>query len=264
MGVPRVPIQLRILDSELHAVSVNDHVQNVTTALQTYGQRQTARTRTFCGYIFKSKSPSCGISDTNIRSDDGTSAGSGIYAREIIHALPYLPVIDETQLDLVETKDNFLERAFSLARWHQSFAGPKTVSRLMDFHTTHRLMLAAHNAGADEALSMMISGLHEPLTHEATYNYLELFQNYLKTPLTYEDHARILTELQQQLSSLISSDETAMLNTEIRKYRGNPEELVTALQFIKRLANNYKLNDLYRQTYISPTPAEIALRYSKQ
>ena len=64
---------------------------------------------------------------------------------KIIHALPYLPAIDETQLVMAETKDNFLERVFSLARWQQSVAGPISVSRLNDFHMTHRF-----NAGSTQ------------------------------------------------------------------------------------------------------------------
>ena len=264
MGAPRTPIQLRILDGELHAVGIGNHVQDVTTALQAYGQLQATHARAFCGYIFKSRSPSCGVSDTKIFSDHGVSTGPGIYVREIVHTLPYLPVIDETQLDMAETKDNFLERVFSLARWHQSVAGPISVSRLNDFHVTHRLTLAAHSDEADEALAETISVLRDPLPHDATGNYLEQFHNFLKTPLTHKDHIKTLTKLQQRLTPIISSDESDKLNTEIRKYRESPENLVTSLQLIKQLADKYNFYDLSRQAYINPTPAEIALRYSQQ
>ena len=237
MGVPRTPIQLRIIDGELHAVGVGNHVQNVTTALQAYGQQQ---------------------------ADHGISTGPSIYTRKIVHALPYLPVIDETRLDMTEKKDNFLERVFSLARWHQSVAGPISVSRLINFHVTHRLTLAAHSDEADEALTETISVLHDPLSHDAIGNYLEQFHDFLRTPLTHKDHIKTLTKLQQRLSPIISSDETEKLNTEVRKYRESPENLTTSLQLIKQLADKYHLYDLSRQAYINPTPAEIALRYSQQ
>jgi uncharacterized protein YbbK (DUF523 family)/uncharacterized protein YbgA (DUF1722 family) len=264
MGVPRTPIQLHILDGELHAVGVGNQVQDVTTALQAYGQQQATHARAFCGYIFKSRSPSCGISDTKIFSVHGVSTGPGIYVREIIHALPCLPVIDETQLDIGETKDNFLERVFSLARWHQSVAGPISVSCLNDFHMTHRLTLAAHSDEANEALAETISVLRDPLTHDAIENYMEQFHNFLKTPLTHEDHLMTLTKLQQCLSSLISSDEIEKLDTEIRKYRESPENLATPLRLIKQHADKYHIYDLSRQAYLNPTPAEIALRYNQQ
>ena len=75
MGVPRPPIQLRIINNETHAISVDDHEVDVTTSLQAYGKQQASHVRAFCGYIFKSMSPSCGISDTEIFSDHAISTG---------------------------------------------------------------------------------------------------------------------------------------------------------------------------------------------
>ena len=219
--------------------------------------------RAFCGYIFKSRSPSCGVSDTKIFSDHGVSAGPGIYVREIVHTLPYLPVIDETQLVMAETKDNFLEQVFSLVRWHQFLAGPMTVKNLMAFHMTHHLTLSAHCEKAHEALSASLSGLRDPLSRDAIDNYLKQFHDGLRIPLTHNDHVRMLTKLQRRLSTIINGDETEKLNTEIRKYRKDLESLTTSLQLIKKLAHTYNLYDLSRQAYINITPAEMALRYSQ-
>ena len=74
----------------------------------------------------------------------------------------------------------------------------------------------------------------------------------------------IITNLQKFLAPIISRDENERLNTAITDYRGNPEKLVMPLQHIKQLADSYNLYDLARQAYINLTPAEIALRYSKQ
>ena len=263
MGVPRAPIQLRILDDQLHAIEVGNHAQDVTPDLQAYGQQQATLAHAFCGYIFKSSSPSCGISDSTIFSDHAVHTGPGIYTREILHALPWLPVIDELQLDHKETKDNFLEQVFSLVRWHQFLAGPMTVKNLMDFHMTHHLTLSAHSEKAHEALSASLSGLRDPLPRDAIDNYLKQFHDGLRIPLTHNDHVRILTKLQRRLSTIINSGETEKLNTEIRKCRNNLESLTTSLQLINNLAHTYNLYDLSRQAYINTTPAEMALRYSQ-
>ena len=132
----------------------------------------------------------------------------------------------------------------------------------MDFHATQHLTLAARSDKADNALSMIISRLRDPLPNEERDNYLEQLHNYLKTPLTHKDHIRILTKLQQHLAPLISRAEKERLDTGIVNYRDNPEKHVTPLRDIKQLADNYNLHDLARQTYINPTSAEIALRFS--
>ena len=263
MRVPRAPIQLRILDDQLHAVEVGNHAQDVTLDLQAYGQQQATQAHAFCGYIFKSSSPSCGISDSTIFSEHADHTGPGIYTREILHALPWLPVIDELQLDHKETKDNFLEQVFSLVRWRQFLAGPMTVKNLMDFHATHHLTLAAHCEEANDTLSGSLSGLRDPLPHDAIDNYLKLFNKFMKTPLTHKDHVRILKQLRRRLSPIACSNETGKLDTEIRKYMESSNSLATSLQLVKELADTYNLCDLSRQTYINPTPAEMALRYSQ-
>ncbi|MGB5178402.1 MAG: DUF523 and DUF1722 domain-containing protein [Gammaproteobacteria bacterium] len=262
MGVPCPPIQLRIIDNETRAICIDDHEVDVTTSLQAYGRQQATHVRAFCGYIFKSRSPSCGISDTEIFSDHGISAGPGIYAREILHGLPYLPAIDETQLDQAETKDNFLEQVFSMERWHQLGTSPITINHLFEFHATHHMTLSAHGNEANVALSETISDLCDPLPPEAIDDYLKQFHNCLKTPLTHRDHIRILTNLQNFLAP-IGHDEKERLYTEITDYRSKPEKLVIPLMHIKQLTDSYNPYDLARQAYINPTPAEIALRYSK-
>ena len=264
MGVPRPPIQIRIINNETYAIGIDNHQMDVTTSLQAYGRQQATHVRELCGYIFKSRSPSCGISDTEIFSDHGISTGPGIYAGEILNALPYFPSIDEIKLYQTETKDNFLERVFSMERWHQLCTSRITVNHLADFHATHHLTLAAHGNEATMALSETISNLRDPLSHDAIDDYLKQFHDCLKTPLTHRDHVRILTNLKDFLNPVVSHDEKERLNTEITDYKGNPEKLVTLLKHIKQLADSYNLHDLSRQAYINPTPAEITLRYGKQ
>jgi uncharacterized protein YbgA (DUF1722 family) len=195
---------------------------------------------------------------------EGISAGPGIYAREIILTLPYLPIIDEAQLDQADTRDSFLERVFSLARWHHSNTTPMSISRLMDFHKIHYLTLAARGCKAYKVLSDYITDRHEPLSRQALDHYLVQLHNQLEKPLSFRDHVGMLIKLKQRLLPTITSEENDQLNTAILEYRENQEGLKTPLQLIKQLADTYNLNDLSRQTYISPMPAETALRYGQQ
>jgi len=208
MGVPRPPIQLRIIDNETRAIGFEDHEVYVTTSsLHVYGRQQASHVCEFCGYIVKSRSPSCGISDTAIFSDHGISTGPGIYARKILHALPYLPAIDKIQLDQAETKNNFLGPVFSMARWHQPGTRALKVTHLVDFYATQHLTLAAHDNEANVALSKTISNLRDPLPPIAIDDYLKQFHDCLKTRLTQRDHIRILTSLHNFLAPVISRDE---------------------------------------------------------
>jgi uncharacterized protein YbbK (DUF523 family) len=62
------------------------------------------------GYVFKARSPSCGIDDVVVRAIDGDRRGRGLFAEALIAALPDLPVTDEAALADGASRARFLER----------------------------------------------------------------------------------------------------------------------------------------------------------
>ena len=69
-------------------------------------------TREIRGFVFKSKSPSCGIRDIEVFSQEGRqdSRGIGFFARAIMIAFSFLPVEDETGLRDPEIKKEFFKK----------------------------------------------------------------------------------------------------------------------------------------------------------
>ena len=61
------------------------------------------------GYIFKARSPSCGIDDVEVHRPDGQVLrnGSGFLTREILERMPHLPVTDEQRLLDPATRDDW-------------------------------------------------------------------------------------------------------------------------------------------------------------
>lgn len=68
--------------------------------------------REISGFVFKSKSPSCGIRDIEIFSLDEKqgSHGMGLFARAVMSSLSSLPVQDERSLRDPEIKRDFLKK----------------------------------------------------------------------------------------------------------------------------------------------------------
>lgn len=63
------------------------------------------------GFVFKSKSPSCGLHNVELFTQLGGSCsknGRGIFAAAFMKAFPHLPVVDEIQLSEQAAKENFL------------------------------------------------------------------------------------------------------------------------------------------------------------
>jgi len=68
-----------------------------------------------CGFIFKCRSPSCGVRDVSIESASGTvqTAGAGLFARAFMEHFPSLPVEDEEGLKDPLLRGNFIYRLWS-------------------------------------------------------------------------------------------------------------------------------------------------------
>ena len=262
LGTPRPPIQLVSRDNHIRAVGIDNPKLDVTTLLQDFGKQFYAQTGLLCGYIFKSRSPSCGVTDTKISTVDGETLGTGIFSNQIIQAAPHLPVIDETRLESKDLRDNFLERAFSLAHWHQVSGETMTLDRLKAFHSAHTLVLSLHGDNSCSKLSAFISALRDPIPAQATEFYLLEFMECLKHPIVHGDFVKLLTRLQQQLSGLVTQDEATELDAAIQGFSETSAPLTSPLNWIKELADRYQLEDISQQTVLNPSPAEVALRFS--
>jgi len=66
-----------------------------------------------CGYIFKSKSPSCGIRDIPVFDEKGKiiRTGMGLFSQAVKEQFKGLPVVDENGMKNENIRNEFLEQA---------------------------------------------------------------------------------------------------------------------------------------------------------
>jgi len=118
MGTPRERIQLvtsgdgvRSLDARVRLIGV-DTGTDWTGRMHTWAAARVQELGALglSGYVFKARSPSCGISDVVIRDAAGDGRGRGLFAEAVIQALPGLPVADEASLADPRVRASFLNR----------------------------------------------------------------------------------------------------------------------------------------------------------
>jgi len=111
MGVPRPPIQLVKQGDRIYALGVEDATVDVTLALQAYTQQVSDQLAGASGYIFKSRSPSCGLTDTDLFEPNGTLIGkaTGVFAAQIQVLFPDMPLIDELTLAEPSLRNAFVQ-----------------------------------------------------------------------------------------------------------------------------------------------------------
>jgi len=112
MGIPRPPIRLAARNGIIEALGVENIDLDVTTPLREYGREIARRIGHLSGFVLKKGSPSCGVNGVPVCNADGTEHvdGIGLFAAEIIAAVPGLPVAEENQFDDPVVREAFMAR----------------------------------------------------------------------------------------------------------------------------------------------------------
>lgn len=113
LGVPRPPVQLIEVNGQIHALGRENRQLDVTSLLQNFAVfslQQLLSEHLLCGYLWKSRSPSCGFGSTPLFNADGVEVNrtSGIQADYFRHHLPHINHCEETALDTTDAAIQFI------------------------------------------------------------------------------------------------------------------------------------------------------------
>lgn len=111
LGVPRDKIQLVERNHQIVCLDELSHTINYTEKLSNCCDEQLTWLNGIQGYIFKTKSPSCGL--TKVKTDHQgliRPDGQGIFAKRLLQLLPDLPTIEEDQF-----QDSIMQKEFLTA-----------------------------------------------------------------------------------------------------------------------------------------------------
>jgi uncharacterized protein YbgA (DUF1722 family)/uncharacterized protein YbbK (DUF523 family) len=262
MGVPRPPVQLMGDPAHPRMLGVLDQRADFTAGMQLFGATVAPRIKHISGYIFKSRSPSCGVWDTPIIAADGPvrAYGAGLFARAVVGHRPHLPVQDERTLYTRQVRDQFFEQVFSYRRWQQHVAPAPTLAALREFHVAHKYSLLAHDAESYRALGRRLATA--TLSPALVACYAAQFFTALRIPATRASHVNVLQYLVGYFKKSATLDERRDLRELIASYDGGATELDTVLHVVRALTANYPNAYLRKQYYLYPEEDEALLRFS--
>lgn len=261
LGVPRPTIHLIGTAQAPRAVGVKDPELDVTDKLIRYGQRMAGRLDDISGYLFKSRSPSCGMERVKLHAGQGGGKQAvGLYAREILRAHPLLPAEEEGRLSDPLLRDNFLERVFTYHRWQQLTARRLTPKALVDFHTRHKMAILAHGNEHYRLLGQMIAVVGDrPLRPLADAYALQLMQA-LRRRATPRRHTDVLLHLMGYLKRQLNAADKRELLELIHAYRQGHAPRIAPITLLKHHFRRHPNDYIAGQTYLNPDPCESKLR----
>ena len=253
LGIPREPIQLVRSGAGLAVRGIKRPDQDFTRALTGYGEQVADDNAGLCGYIFKARSPSCGL--RHVRTVDRTGKlakwnGSGAYAQALTQKRPNLPVIEEGALNDRHVRDNFIEQVRVYHRWQQLLLQGITAARLIEFHTCHKLTLMAHNQAAYRRMGKLVAAAPAGTMDETGHLYESALMGALRRPATRRNHTTVLQHLQGYFSKHLAPDERAVLTATIDRYRQGEVSLEMPLSLFRQHCATHPHDWVLQQTYL--------------
>ncbi len=111
LSVPRPPVQLTGSIKNPRLTGRDDPAIDITAIMQQYCDTKPAELKHLSGFIFKSRSPSCGLNSTPVFIDRQcvTQTGRGIFAKELCNASPHLIIIEDNDLENTEQLNKFIQ-----------------------------------------------------------------------------------------------------------------------------------------------------------
>jgi len=116
LGVPRPPVELTGDITNPRLTGRDDKTLDVTAVMVEYCLNKPSDLSQLAGFIFKSRSPSCGLNSTPvfINNECVTEQSRGVFARAVVNKFPSLAVIEDD--DFCELSlNNFIKQVLQHA-----------------------------------------------------------------------------------------------------------------------------------------------------
>jgi len=116
---PREPMRLIDDGVSLRLVTMQTGVDQTVLLSRWSGNKLDQLERDeICGFVFKARSPSCGVHDAEIVASSGglIRKGPGLFVAEVSKRFPSLPLEDEGRLQDPVIRENFIERILAYQR----------------------------------------------------------------------------------------------------------------------------------------------------
>ncbi|SHO49252.1 YbgA family protein [Desulfopila aestuarii] len=214
------------------------------------------------GFIFKSRSPSSGMERVKVYTNKGMPEknGIGIFARAFMERFPNLPVEEEGRLHDPILRENFIERIFVHRRWRRLLAEKRTVGALVQFHTSHKLLLFSHSEKIYRDLGRLVAQARKIPDYELFTQYEQQLMAALKLRCTLKKHTNVLMHILGYFKKMLTSDEKQELLTIIDNFKEGLIPLIVPVTLINHYVRKYNEEYLADQYYLNPHPLELKLR----
>ncbi|MGB3209540.1 MAG: DUF523 and DUF1722 domain-containing protein [Desulforhopalus sp.] len=213
------------------------------------------------GFVFKRMSPSSGMARVKVYSESGmpNNNGIGVFARAFMEHFPRLPVEEDGRLHDLALRENFIQRIFAHKRWRHTLETAKKRGGLVDFHTTHKLLLLSHSEGGYREMGRLVAKAKDLPLEELFSRYEMLLMDALRKRSTIKTHTNVLTHIFGYFKDDLSPLEKKEVLEILDQYHQGMVPLIVPLTLMKFFVKKFRQEYLAGQYYLAPHPLQLKL-----
>ena len=264
-GSPRETIRLVKKGEEIKVVKSGTK-EDVTDELEAVSKECALQIADddICGFILKSKSPTCGMERVKVYADNNSMSkkeGVGLFARNIKEMYPYLPLEEEGRLNDPWLKENFLMQIFAYKDFHELLKKESlSFNDLVEFHTSYKYLIYAKSQEFYKELGSIVANHEKKDLQTVLKEYKEGFLKAINEKSTINKTYNVLLHIFGYFKKLITKEEKELLLMTMEEYKDGIVPLITIIKMFNIYIKRYKIEYLQKQKFLNPYPKELALR----
>ena len=264
MGVPRETVALYGNLDKSQMISKKTQT-NWTKPMEQYikGRINSLTHDDLCGYIFKSKSPSCGLGRVPVYSEFGSHSvrhGPGMFAQAFTNKFPLVPTEDEGRLNDSRIRENFIVKVFSFYRLQNLLKKGFSLGALVTFHTQHKFLLLAHSRKHYDALGQLVAKPKSLSVEVLKEKYGKIFMEAFSLKSTPKKNTDVLLHMMGFLKKILTKSEKEDILNTIEDYKNELLPLIVPVTLVRHQVKKHNIEYLQDQVYLNPHPKELMLR----
>ena len=263
LGVPRPSIRLQFVGKETKLIEPRSE-NDLTEKMKAFSKRRvkSLAKEGLCGYILKSKSPSCGMARLKIYrgyAERPATNGVGVFAEELLSTNLNLPIEEEGRLMDPVLRENWIRRVFAFYNFKKMVAFRPSIGKLVKFHSAYKFVVLSHCPKSYKELGQIVANAKSIGINESTIRYEKIFMTALKKKATRAKNVNVMEHLlgffKKELDSHIRQE---ILQT-IKDFRDGYTTIIVPITIIRHYANILEIDYLMNQAYLNPHPKQLAL-----
>ena len=213
------------------------------------------------GFVFKRMSPSSGMERVKVYTEGGmpSNKGVGIFARAFMDHFPHLPVEEDGRLHDPVLRENFIQRIFVHKRWRTLISTSRKRGGLVDFHTSHKLLLFSHSEKDYREMGRLVAKAKDLTIDKLFARYEEMLMATLKKRSTIKKHTNVLTHIFGYFKEDLTPLEKREVLEVLEQYHQGMIPLIVPVTLLNFFVKKFKQEYLVNQHYLDPHPLQLKL-----